>query len=491
MSEKIEAGSEKNGAEKVRVRFAPSPTGSLHLGSARTALFNHIFARHHGGVFVLRIEDTDLSRSTGDSAAGIVDGLAWLGLDWDEGPVYQSRRMDHYRAAVEDLLGRGRAYRCVCTPDELKQRREEAKKAGRPPGYDGRCRDRKDVPPGAPAAVRFRTETEGETRFEDLVKGPQTKRNAEIDDFVIQRTDGTPIFYLSVTVDDAEMAITHVIRGDDHIPNTFKQILLLQAMDAPLPRFAHLPLIYGLDKGRLSKRHGATSIQSYREQGYLPAAMNNYLARLGWSAGDQEVFTREELVEKFRLEDVGKSPAIFNPEKLLWLNAHRLREMPPAEMAALVRPFLEATGVPPIGSPEGRDEKWLERAVDAHKERSRTLVEMAESLAPYLADEVTYEPAAAKMLTEEITGPLAEMAARISGMTDTRPPAVEPVLREIAEQYGMKLGQVAQPIRAALVGKKVSPGIFDVIALMGREKTLSRIRRALEHVRAAGKRERK
>jgi len=473
--------------DKVRVRFAPSPTGSLHLGSARTALFNHLFARHHGGVFVLRIEDTDLSRSTEDSAEGILDGLSWLGLEWDEGPVYQSHRMASYRAAVEDLLRGGHAYRCLCTPEELKQRREAALKAGRPPGYDGRCRDRKDIPADADAAVRFRTNREGETRFEDLVKGPQSKRNAEIDDFVIQRSDGSPIFYLSVTVDDADMAITHVIRGDDHVPNTFKQVLLLQAMGAPLPRFAHVPLIHGLDKGRLSKRHGATSIQAYREQGYLPAAMNNYLARLGWSAGDQEVFTREQLVEKFRIEDVGKSPAIFNPEKLLWLNAHHLREAPIPELAALVRPFLEGAGAPPIGSAEGRDEKWLERAVDAHKERSRTLVEMAESLLPYVTDEIAYEPAAAKLLTEGITGPVAEVAARLAGMTDTRPPAVEPVFREIAEQYGIKLGDVAQPVRAALVGKKVSPGIFDVIALMGREKTLARIRRALEFIRSREK----
>ncbi len=466
----------------VRVRFAPSPTGSLHLGSARTALFNFLYARHHGGVNVLRIEDTDAARSTEVSAEGILDGLAWLGLGWEEGPVYQSQRMARYARAVEALLSRGLAYRCVCGPEELKQRREAALAAGRTPGYDGRCRDRRDIPEGAPAAVRFRVSGEGETAFPDLVKGPLAKQNAEIDDFVIQRSDGSPLFYLSGAVDDADMGITHVIRGDDHVPNTFKQILLWHAMGAPVPAFAHLPLIHGLDKGRLSKRHGATSIQAYRELGYLPAAMNNYLARLGWSAGDQEIFTLEELVEKFTIEHVGKSPAIFNPEKLLWVNAHHVRETPVGELTERVAPFLERLKAPAIGVPGGRDEAWLLRAVDAHRERTRTLVEMAEMLLPFLAEEITYAPAAAKLLTEGVMGPLAEVAARIAGMTDTRPDAVEPVFREIAEQYGIKLAQVAQPVRAALVGRTVSPGIFEVVALMGREKTVARLRRALAYI---------
>ncbi len=468
--------------ERPRVRFAPSPTGSLHLGSARTALFNFLFARHHGGVNVLRVEDTDAARSTEASAEGILDGLAWLGLDWDEGPLYQSQRMSHYARAVEDLLSRGLAYRCVCTPEELKQRREAALAAGRPPGYDGRCRDRRDIPADAAAAVRFRVRDEGETAFVDLVKGPLLKRNAEIDDFVIRRSDGSPLFYLSGAVDDAELRITHVIRGDDHVPNTFKQVLLWHAMGAPVPAFAHVPLIHGLDKGRLSKRHGATSIQAYRELGYLPAAMNNYLARLGWSAGDQEIFTIEELIEKFTLEHVGKSPATFNAEKLLWVNAHHLRESPVGELAARVKPFLERMKAPPLGLPGGRDEAWLLRAIEAHRERSRTLVELAEMLLSFLVDEITYEPSAAKLLTEGVMGPLAEVAARIAGMTDTRPDAVEPVFREIAEQYGIKLAQVAQPVRAALVGRTVSPGIFEVVALMGRERTVARLRRALAHI---------
>ena len=467
--------------DRVRVRFAPSPTGSLHLGSARTALFNFLYARHHGGVNVLRIEDTDAARSTEASAEGILEGLGWLGLSWDEGPIHQSQRMSHYARAVEELLSRGLAYRCVCTPDELKERREAALASGHAPGYDGRCRDRKDIPAGAPAAVRFRVSDEGETTFADLVKGPLSKRNDEIDDFVIRRSDGSPLFYLSGAVDDAEMGITHVIRGDDHVPNTFKQILLWRAMDAPVPAFAHVPLIHGLDKGRLSKRHGATSIQAYRDLGYLPAAMNNYLARLGWSAGDQEIFSLAELIEKFTLEHVGKSPAIFSPEKLLWVNAHHLRETPVAELAERVKPCLERLKAPPIGSPGGCDGAWLERAVQAHRERSRTLLELAESLVPFLADadEIVYEPAAEKFLTEGVMGPLAEVTARIAGMTDTRPEAVEPVLREIGAQYGLKLAQVAQPVRAALVGRTVSPGIFDVVALMGREKTVARLRRAL------------
>jgi glutamyl-tRNA synthetase len=468
--------------DTVRVRFAPSPTGSLHLGSARTALFNYLFARHEGGVFLLRIEDTDVARSTVASTDAILDGLEWLGLAWDEGPFYQSRRAPLYAAAVDDLLRRNAAYRCVCTPEELKQRREEALAAGRPPGYDGRCRDRRDIPTDVPAAVRFKVDREGETSFLDLVKGPLAKRNAEIDDFVIRRSDGSPLFYLSGAVDDADMRVTHIIRGDDHVPNTFKQILLLRALDAPVPTFAHLPLIHGLDKGRMSKRHGATSVQAYREMGYLPEALNNYLARLGWSAGDQEIFTHEELIEKFTLENVGKSPAIFNPEKLLWVNAHHLRETPTPKLAKLITPLLHAREIAPIGSPEGRDEAWFLCAIQAHRERSRTLIELAEALEPYLADEIAYDPAAVKVLTEGVTGPLAEVAARLSSMTDTRPEAVEPVFREIAGKYGIKLAEVAQPVRVALVGKKVSPGIFEVISLMGRKKSLTRLRRALAYI---------
>jgi glutamyl-tRNA synthetase len=454
--------------DTVRVRFAPSPTGSLHLGSARTALFNYLFARHEGGAFLLRIEDTDVARSTEASTEAILDGLQWLGLGWDEGPFYQSRRAPLYAAAVDDLLRRNAAYRCMCTPEELKQRREEALAAGRPPGYDGRCRDRRDIPTDAPAAVRFKVDREGEISFVDLVKGPLAKRNAEIDDFVIRRSDGSPLFYLSGAVDDADMRVTHIIRGDDHVPNTFKQILLLRALGAPVPTFAHLPLIHGLD--------------------YLPEALNNYLARLGWSAGDQEIFTPEELIEKFTLENVGKSPAIFNPEKLLWVNAHHLRQTPTSRLATLIEPLLDARGVVPIGSPEGRDEAWLQRAIQAHRERSRTLIELVEGLEPYLADEVTYDPAAAKVLTEGVTGPLAEVAARLSAMTDTRPEAVEPVFRGIAAQYGIKLAEVAQPVRVALVGKKVSPGIFEVISLMGRKKSLARLRRALAYIEKSAER---
>ncbi len=473
-------------ADTVRVRFAPSPTGSLHLGSARTALFNHLYARHEGGVFILRIEDTDVARSTESAAAGLLDALAWLGLDWDEGPTYQSRRMSLYREAVEGFLRRGLAYRCICRPEELKERRQTAIAAGRMPGYDGRCRNRTDIPADTAAAVRFKVDREGESHFRDLVKGTLRKRNDEIDDFVILRSDASPLFYLSGAVDDADMAVTHIIRGDDHVANTFKQILLFRALGAPEPAFAHLPLIHGLDKGRLAKRHGAPSIQAYREQGFLPEALVNYLVRLGWSAGDQEIFSREELVEKFTLENVGKSAAIFNPEKLLWLDAHHLRAIPGKDLARRVTPFLEARDVPSIGTPGGPDEAWLLRAIEAYRERSRTLMELADALTPYLAAEVVYEPAAAKVLSEGVTGPLAEVGARLAAMTDLRPPAVEPVFREIPEQYGVKLTQVAQPVRVALVGKKIGPGIFEMIALMGREKTVARIRRALAYIESRG-----
>jgi glutamyl-tRNA synthetase len=314
----------------VRTRFAPSPTGYLHIGGARTALFNWLFSRHNNGIFILRIEDTDLKRSTPESIAAILDGMKWLGLDWDEGPFYQSERFDTYTEHARRLLREGHAYRCWCTPAELEERRNAAQAAGRPPGYDRRCRDRTDEPEG-PSAVRFKVPPSGETSFTDIVKGPITFDLNQIEDFVVLRSDGTPTYNLCVVVDDATMGINHVIRGDDHINNTPKQILLYGALGYLLPKFAHLPMILGSDRTRLSKRHGATSVTAYREGGYLPGALLNYLARLGWSHGDQEVFTLDELVGKFTLEAVGKSSGVFNPEKLLWLNQHYIKESRPEE----------------------------------------------------------------------------------------------------------------------------------------------------------------
>src|SRR5512137_2732890 len=329
---------------QMRLRFAPSPTGYLHIGGARTALFNWLLARKTGGTFILRIEDTDVARSTQESVDAILQGMEWLGLDWDEGPFYQSDNFPLYREYVQKLLDEGKAYRCRCTPEELEAKRELAMKEGRKPKYDGTCRSL-NIGPDTPSAVRFRAPEDGATCFDDLIKGPISFSNEELDDLIIQRSDGTPTYNFTVVIDDASMTITHVIRGDDHINNTPRQILLYEALGYPVPKFAHVPMILGADKSRLSKRHGATSVIAYRDQGFLPEALVNYLVRLGWSHGDEEIFSREELVEKFTIEAVGKSAGVFNPDKLLWLNHHYIKEGDPARLAALLLPFLAERGV--------------------------------------------------------------------------------------------------------------------------------------------------
>src|SRR5216110_2103055 len=349
----------------VRTRFAPSPTGALHIGSVRTALFSYLFARHHGGVFVLRIEDTDRERSTEESTRAILEGLGWLGLAWDEGPYHQSERLALYRARAEALLAAGAVYRCWCTPEELEARRQAALAAGRRPAYDRTCRDRTAPPPGRAAhALRFRTPLEGETVIDDHVKGRVVFQNAELDDFIIVRSDGMPVYNFCVVVDDHDMRITHVIRGDDLLASTPRQMLLYAAFGATPPHFAHVPQILGVDKARLSKRHGATSVLAYREMGYLPDALVNYLARLGWSHGDQELFTRSELITHFSLENVGKAAGIFNPEKILWVNFQYLKATPTAELAEQIVPFLERAGLP-----VPTDRAWLTRALETLHER--------------------------------------------------------------------------------------------------------------------------
>jgi glutamyl-tRNA synthetase len=465
----------------VRTRFAPSPTGHLHIGGARTALFNYLFARHHGGRFLLRIEDTDRVRSTPASIEAIVTSLRWLRLDWDEGPFYQSARLALYQAQAEALLRAGRAYRCWCTPAELEARRTAALAGGQRVGYDRTCRDRTAPPAGdLPCAIRFRTPLDGETRIDDAVKGPVVFRNAELDDFVIVRSDGTPVYNFCAVVDDVAMAITHIIRGDDHLANTPRQVLLYEALGAPPPRFAHLPLILGLDKARLSKRHGATSVTAYRDAGYLPDALVNYLARLGWSHGDQELFTRAELIACFGLEAVAKSPAVFNPEKLLWVNFQHLKRLDAAELAELVVPFLARAGLP---VPDDRG--WLARAVLVLRERAKTLVELAALLRIYLVDEVTLDPAAAaRHLTPAIAPALADLTDRLAGLPVWEPTAIAEAVRATLDAHGLRLGELAQPLRVAVTGGTVSPGIYDVLDLLGRERTLARLRTALARVRA-------
>ncbi len=460
----------------IRVRFAPSPTGFLHVGGARTALFNWLFARRHQGKFFLRIEDTDRSRSTDAAIEAILDGMRWLGLDWDQwegsptDPVRQTDRFEIYRKRVDALLAEGKAYRCYCSAEELEARRKEAMAQGKVPRYDGRCRRLTAPVPEKEAAIRFKASSEGEIVVDDLVKGKVIFESSTVDDLIILRSDGAPTYNFCVVVDDVEMQISHVIRGDDHLNNTPRQIQLYQAFGYPLPKFGHLSMILGADKARLSKRHGATAVQQYREEGYLPEAMVNYLVRLGWSHKDQELFTLAELVEKFSIEQVGASAATFNPEKLLWINAHWIKTGDPKRIAALLLPHLAKLGLPP----ETLETARLEQVVVAVRERSRTLVEMAESAAYFFLDRISFDEKAQKVLTPESFPILTEARRRLEGIPFEHH-ALEETLKSIAESKGMKLAQIAQPIRAAVTGKTVSPGIFEVLEILGKEKTLKRL----------------
>ena len=460
---------------EVRTRFAPSPTGYLHIGGARTALFNWLFARHHKGKFILRIEDTDVARSTEESTQAILDGMEWLGLNWDEGPYYQSKRFDLYKEHAYKFLEVDKAYKCFCTSEELEQRRKEAIEQGRPPRYDGRCRSGK-AEKNKPFAIRFKVPP-GRTLVNDIIKGQVAFENNEIEDLIILRSDGTPTYNLCVVVDDATMEITHVIRGDDHLNNTPKQILMYEAFGYHVPVFAHLPMILGSDKTRLSKRHGATSVMAYKEMGYLPHALVNYLARLGWSHGDQEIFSLEELTEKFSLKNVGKSSGIFNPEKLLWLNAHYIKESRPEYIAKLLIPFLETKGLKIEG------EERLKMAVKTLQERSKTLLEMADSAGFYFKKEILYEEKAAqKFLTRDMLEIFKELVYRMDGLANFAHNAIEAVFDDVVSKKTVKLGKIAQPVRVALTGGTVSPGIFEVIETLGKDETITRLNKAIAFI---------
>ncbi len=467
--------------DSVRVRFAPSPTGYLHIGGARTALFNWLFARHNRGVFVLRIEDTDRTRSTEEYIEAIIEGMTWLGLDWDEGPFRQTERLDVYRNYVERLLEEGKAYYCYCTAQELDERRKKALKEGRTPRYDGRCRDLKTPPPDRTPAVRFRMPQSGRTIVDDLIRGHIVYENEQLDDFIILRSDNTPTYNFVVVVDDVDMTITHVIRGDDHLNNTPKQIHIYTALGFPVPKFAHLPMILGPDKTRLSKRHGATSVQAYRDMGYLPEALLNYLVRLGWSYGDQEVFTKEELIERFSLEAIGKSAAVFNPDKLLWINSQYIKDSSPEYIAELLIPFLEKEGL--VKKEEGIDREWLKRAVITLQERSRTLLEMARSMRYYILEYVELEPKAREKFINEKTKPVLEdVRNSLAGLEDFSADEIEKVFMAIVERHNTKLGKVAQPVRVAITGNTVSPGIFEVLEIIGKDRAIKRLDRAIEGI---------
>ena len=462
----------------VRTRFAPSPTGYLHIGGARTALFSYLYARHHGGRFLLRIEDTDRERSTQESIQAILDAMTWLGLEWDEGPFFQSQRSDLYREHAERLLTEGQAYRCYCTPEELEAKRKTALEVGRKPMYDRTCLGLTTPVAGRPFALRFKAPVDGDTVVADLVKGHVVFQNTELDDLILVRSDGTPTYNFCNVVDDATMAVTHIIRGEDHLTNTAKQIQLYQAFGYAVPAFAHIPLILGLDRARLSKRHGATSVMAYRDMGYLPAALVNYLARLGWSHGDQEVFSRAELIEKFSLENVGTSAGVYNPEKLDWLNFHYLKATPVEGLAEAVHPFVVAKG---YQLPD--DGQWLVRMVATLRERAKTLVELVDFAQFYLSDDVAIDAAAAlQHLKPDTEKPLRLLRDRLAQARSWNVETIHAHFKEVTEQFGLKLGQIAQPVRVAVTGGTSSPGIFEVLDVLGRERTLERLDHAIERI---------
>lgn len=462
---------------KIRTRFAPSPTGDLHIGGARTALFNWLLARHAQGVFILRIEDTDVARSTQEAIQVILDAMIWLGMAWDEGPFYQTERISLYQEAAEKLLREGKAYRCYCTPEELETKRERALQAGVKPKYDRTCLGRKSSPPGKSSAIRFLSPEEGKTVVEDLIQGRVEFDNTELDDLIILRSDGLPTYNFSVVVDDATMEITHVIRGNDHLNNTPRQIQIYQALDYPLPKFGHVPMILGPDKKKLSKRHGAQSVMEYQKMGYLPQAVANYLVRLGWSYGDQEEFTREELIEKFSLEAVGRSAAAMNPGKLDWLNAQYIKRIELDELVQRVRPFLETKGYSNIKA------DLLRKAILSLRERVKTLVEMAEVSEFYFCEEIVYEEkATVKFLNQGVIPMFNEVITSLSKESILEKENVHRLIQQLAETRGEPLVKVAQPIRVALTGRTVSPPIDEVMEVLGREEVIKRLKRAIEYI---------
>ncbi|MCX8027590.1 MAG: glutamate--tRNA ligase [Thermodesulfovibrionales bacterium] len=463
--------------EKVRVRFAPSPTGHLHIGGARTALFNWLFAKRYKGSFILRIEDTDRERSTDEYISAIIDSMKWLGLDWDEGPYRQTDRFEVYISFAERLINEGKAYRCYCTPEEIEQKRQEAISLGKTFKYDRKCLVLEDKTLDKPFTIRFKTMSVGCTVVNDMIKGVVEFDNSQLDDFIIVRSDGTPTYNFCVVVDDIDMNITHVIRGDDHLNNTPKQIQIYNAFGWKLPEFAHIPMILGADKTRLSKRHGATSVMAYKEMGYLPEALINYLVRLGWSYGDKEIFTIDELMQCFSLDNVGKSSAVFNPEKLLWLNSQYIMKKTEDELADLVKPFLQADGI----NIDGIETTWLKQAITLLKERVKTLKELSNSLLIYIQQDVNIdEKVKSKFINPENLHLLNKLLDLIQSIEPFSHENIGLKLKEFADSNTLKLKEVAQPIRVALTGSTASPGLFEIMQLLGKEKVIYRLKKAFK-----------
>jgi len=460
----------------IITRFPPSPTGYLHLGGARTALFNWLYARHTKGRFILRIEDTDVERSTQASVDVIFEALEWLGIDWDEGPYFQTQRMDIYKEYINKLIDSGNAYYCTCSPERLDEMRKTAMATGGKPKYDGTCRE-KNLAKTDGAVVRFKAPLVGTTIVEDQIRGNIVFENTELDDFIIARSDGMPTYNLAVVVDDITMSVNMIIRGDDHISNTPKQIQLYHAFGAPVPVFGHVPMVLGHDKTRLSKRHGAMSVTAYRDMGYHPDAMINFLVRLGWSHGDQEFFTRDELIEKFNLEHVGRAAGVFNPEKLLALNAEHIRAATDESLVAHLLPFLKQKGI------EAAPDDYLKGVISTLKQRSKTFIEMADGAQFYFVEKVELDKdAAAKFLTPSIVDPLKQIEAALESAEAFDQPALEKIFTEILEKTGLKFGKIAQPIRVALTGKTVSPGIFEMMEVLGRQRVVLRLKDAIRFI---------
>ncbi|MCU0736279.1 MAG: glutamate--tRNA ligase [Methylotetracoccus sp.] len=465
----------------IRTRFAPSPTGYLHIGGARTALFSWLYARKHGGTFILRIEDTDLERSTAESVNAILEGMTWLGLEYDEGPFFQTKRFDRYAEVLQRLLHEGKAYHCYCTKEELDAMRADQMARKEKPRYDGRCRDRREPRPGVEPVVRFRNPDDGDVVIDDWVRGQVVVANQELDDLIIARSDGTPTYNFTVVVDDLDMNITHVIRGDDHLNNTPRQMNILAALGAPVPKYAHVPMILGADGARLSKRHGAVSVMQYREDGYLPEAVLNYLVRLGWSHGDQEIFSIDEMIEYFEITDINHSASSFNPEKLLWLNHHYLMNSDPVHVAHHLRWHLGQLEIDPTEGPDPVD------VVKAQRERCKTLVDMAWQSAFFYREFSHYdEKAVKKHFNAEAAELLGILQRKLTAIDDWDKQTIHGQVLQTAEERAVKLGSVAQPLRLALTGTTVSPPIDVTVELLGREKTQSRLARARTYMAKLG-----
>jgi glutamyl-tRNA synthetase len=460
----------------IRTRFAPSPTGYLHIGGARTALFCWLFAKRQNGTFILRIEDTDRERSTPESIQAILDGMEWLGLDYDEGPFYQTKRMDRYADVIAQLVDQGHAYRCYCKKERLDSLRETQMDNKQKPRYDGRCRDQKDQPGDQPFVIRFKNPQEGGVTFDDLVRGSITVENKELDDLIIARTDGTPTYNFTVVIDDADMQITHVIRGDDHINNTPRQINLFNALNIKPPKFAHLPMILGPDGKRLSKRHGAVSVLQYREDGYLPEALMNYLVRLGWSFGDQEIFSEQQMIDNFSLAAINRAAAAVNPEKLDWINQHYLKTLDPSQIA---KPLIDQFKKLNTSIENG---PVVEKIIELQRERCKTLVEMAKKSRYFYHDIDQYTDDAKQLLSAEVIPLLKIIQQELTQLTTWQKSSIKSVIKEIAGAQTLKLGKVFPPIRAAVTGSTVSPSVDVTLELIGKERVLERLQNAIQWI---------